>query len=61
MSVKKATVKKLVTIRNQLQKIEDELYAEGERDVVVIVQAAKRELSQATLDVAVQQAEKDDD
>lgn len=59
--IKKATVKKLVSIRNQLEKIEGELYAVGERDVVVVVQAAKRELSQPTLDVAVAQSEKDDD
>jgi hypothetical protein len=58
--IKKATVKKLVSIREQLEKIEGELYAVGERDVVQIVQAAKRELSQPTLDIAVASLEKDD-
>ena len=58
--IKKATVKKVVAIREQVEKIEGELYAVGERDVVQIVQAAKRELSQPTLDIAVASLEKDD-
>lgn len=56
----KTTIKKLVTIRNQLAKVEEDLYAEGEREVVKIVKAAKRELDGPTLDVYLATYEVDD-